>query len=204
MASLSFSSTSAHTFSLHCNSKLSAFSQSKPALLFNRAPYTQTSGSLRYNPLRSLVGNEGKLVMKTKRKSMGLSAVCYAAPLTVRNLQWISTISSAVLLLAKGTAVQKSFIVPLIALQAPTSIITWMKGEYGTWAAFLALLVRLFFFIPGRGTQQGAIISLVIAGYMAFQHFSRAGSLQKAFDQGSIVATLAIICLTVVSCFLLI
>ncbi|XP_015876324.3 cold-regulated 413 inner membrane protein 1, chloroplastic isoform X2 [Ziziphus jujuba] len=225
MASLSFSSTSAHTFSLHCNSKLSAFSQSKPALLFNCAPYTQTSGSLRYNPL-SLVGNEGKLVMKTKRKSMGLSAVCYAAPLTVRNLQWISTISSAVLLLAKGTAVQKSFIVPLIALQAPTSIITWMKGEYGTWAAFLALLVRLFFFIPGelelpfmalllvivapyqvlnlRGTQQGAIISLVIAGYLAFQHFSRAGSLQKAFDQGSIVATLAIICLTVVSCFLLI
>ena len=95
-----------------------------------------------------------------------------------------------------------------------------MKGEYGLWAAFLALLVRFFFYIPGelqlpflalllvivapyqvmnlRGTQQGAIISLVISAYLAFQHFSSAGSLQKAFDQGSIIATIAIVCITAV------
>ncbi|KAF5475187.1 hypothetical protein F2P56_007020, partial [Juglans regia] len=106
-----------------------------------------------------------------------------------------------------------------------TYIKKFCRGEYGYWAAFLALLVRLFFFIPGelelplaalllvivapyqvmnlRGTQEGAIISLVITGYLAFQHFSRAGSMQKAFDQGSIVATLAIIFLTAVSCLLL-
>ncbi|MBA0800190.1 hypothetical protein Gohar_010639, partial [Gossypium harknessii] len=99
-------------------------------------------------------------------------------------------------------------------------------GEYGIWAAFLGLLVRLFFFIPGelelpflalllvivaphhvmslRGTQQGAIISLVIAAYLAYQHFSGAGSLQRAFDQGSIIATVGIVCITVVSCLLLI
>ncbi|XVF02493.1 hypothetical protein REPUB_Repub04eG0179900 [Reevesia pubescens] len=35
-----------------------------------------------------------------------------------------------------------------------------------------------------RGTQQGAIMSLVIAAYLAFQHFSRADSLQNAFNQG--------------------
>ncbi|RXH86379.1 hypothetical protein DVH24_017432 [Malus domestica] len=110
-----------------------------------------------------------------------------------------------VLLLAKGTAVQKSFLVPLFLLQAPATVVSWIKGEYGIWAAFLALLVRLFFFIPGelelpltafllvivapyqvlklRGRQEGAIISLVIVAYLAFQHFSRIGSLERSFDR---------------------
>jgi hypothetical protein len=61
----------------------------------------------------------------------------------------------------------------------------------------------LVYFID-RGTQEGAILSLLIVAYLAFQHFSRAGSLQKAFEQGSIVATLAIICITAVSGLLLI
>ncbi|KAJ0081415.1 hypothetical protein Patl1_10112 [Pistacia atlantica] len=164
------------------------------------------------------------------KKRRGLSAVCYASPLTARSLQWISTISSAVLMVTKGTAIQKSFLVPLFALQAPASIISWIKGEYGVWTAFLALLVRLFFFIPGElelplmalllvlvtphqvmsqrqvdvlGAQPGVIIALLIAGYLAFQHFSRAGSLQKAFEQGSVIATLGIIVITIVSCFFL-
>ncbi|XP_010243672.1 PREDICTED: cold-regulated 413 inner membrane protein 1, chloroplastic-like [Nelumbo nucifera] len=160
------------------------------------------------------------------KKRRGFGAVCYSAPLTPQNLQWVSAVASAVLVISKGTAVHKSFLVPLFALQAPRSVVSWIKGEYGTWAAFLALLVRLFFFIPGelelplmalllvivapyqfmdlRGTQVGAIVSLVIAAYLAFQHFSRLGSLQRAFDQGSIIATLAVICITAVPCFLLI
>ncbi|KAL7089271.1 hypothetical protein ACP275_13G178300 [Erythranthe tilingii] len=101
-----------------------------------------------------------------------------------------------------------------------------MKGEYGIWTAFLALLVRLFFYIPGelelpfialllvilspyqitrlRGTQEGVIASLAIAAYLAFQHFTRLGSLGKAFDQGSILATLATVCVVLVPCLLLI
>lgn len=55
----------------------------------------------------------------------------------------------------------------------------------------------------GRGRQEGAIISLVIAAYLAFQHFSRIGTLQKSFDRGSLVATLAIISITAVSGLLL-
>ncbi|KAK1258797.1 hypothetical protein QJS04_geneDACA019272 [Acorus gramineus] len=128
-------------------------------------------------------------------------------------------------MVSQGTAVQKSFLVPLFALQAPNSVISWIKGEYGIWTAFLALLVRLFYYIPReldlpflamlvvivapyqtmklRGTQAGAAVSLVIAGFLAFQHFSRVGSLQRAFDQTSIIATLAVICITVVPCFLL-
>ncbi|KAL9248880.1 Cold-regulated 413 inner membrane protein 1, chloroplastic-like protein [Drosera capensis] len=60
-----------------------------------------------------------------------------------------------VLMLAKGTAINKAFLVPLFALQAPQSIIAWMQGEYGTWSAFLALLVRIFFFTPGPGAAFG-------------------------------------------------
>ncbi|XP_007025182.2 PREDICTED: cold-regulated 413 inner membrane protein 2, chloroplastic isoform X1 [Theobroma cacao] len=180
-----------------------------------------STSSISFNPLTFSIKYK-----EIKKKSKGSRAVCYAAPLSPRNLQWISTISSAVLLLAKGTAIQKQFLVPLFAFQAPASIISWMKGEYGLWAAFLALLVRLFFYIPGelelpfvalllvivapyqainlRGTQQGAIVALVIAAYLAFQHFSRAGSLQKAFDQGSVIATIAIVCITAVSFLFLI
>ncbi|KAK1382091.1 Cold-regulated 413 inner membrane protein 2, chloroplastic [Heracleum sosnowskyi] len=154
------------------------------------------------------------------------SNVCYYAPLSSLNLQWINTISSAILMLANGTTIQKPFLVPIFALQAPASIISWIKGEYGVWTAFFALLLRLFFDIPGelelpfnallivlvapyqilnlRGKLEGVILSLTIAGYLAFQHFSGAGSLRKAFDQGSIVATICIICVLAVPFLLLI
>ncbi|PIA30083.1 hypothetical protein AQUCO_05700059v1 [Aquilegia coerulea] len=133
-------------------------------------------------------------IMKNRERKGSLGVVCYSSPLSPHTLQWVSTISSA--------------------------------GEYGLWTAFLALLVRLFLSVPGelelpfmamllvivspyqvvdlRGTQAGAIISLIVAGYLAFQHFSRLGSLRKAFDQGSSIATLALIAITAASCLLLI
>ncbi|XP_074336138.1 cold-regulated 413 inner membrane protein 1, chloroplastic-like [Apium graveolens] len=111
-----------------------------------------------------------------------------------------------ILMLASGTSIQKPFIVPIFALQAPASIISWIKVKYGVWTAFLALLISLFFHIPGelelpfnallivlvapyqilnlRRNLEGIILSLTIAGFLTFQHFSRAGSLRKAFDQG--------------------
>ncbi|KAK7369197.1 hypothetical protein VNO80_11232 [Phaseolus coccineus] len=182
-----------------------------------------------FNPLRSFIGHRGITSFaksNTSNRNAGLRILCYApAPLTPPNLQWISTISSLVLILAKGTAVQKSFIVPLFALQAPASVVSWIKGRYGVRTAFLALLIRLFFYIPGelelpflalllvmiapyeamklRHTKEGAVVSLLIAVYLAFQHFSRT-SLQQSFDQGSIVATLAVICITVVPLLLLV
>ncbi|KAL1826644.1 hypothetical protein ACET3Z_005056 [Daucus carota] len=154
------------------------------------------------------------------------TSVCSYAPLSSLSLQWINTITSTVLMLLSGTSIQKSFLVPIFALQAPASIISWIKGEYGVWTAFLLLLVRLFLHIPGelelpfsallivlvapyqilnlRGKLEGVILSLTIAGYLAFQHFSRGGSLGKAFDQGSLVATICIICVLAVPCLLLI
>ncbi|KAH0696899.1 hypothetical protein KY290_014322 [Solanum tuberosum] len=180
----------------------------------------QSSSFLGNNPLRVPIDLSGE---KMKRRG---GVVCSAAALAPRNLQWVCTISSVVLMLAKGTAIHKSFLVPLFALQAPTAVVSWIQGEYGIWSAFLALLVRLFFSFPGelelpfiallmvivapyqvanlRGTKEGVILSLAIAAYLGFQHFTRAGSLQKAFDQGSIIATLAIICIIAVPCLLLI
>lgn len=226
MTTLSFSS--APTLSLFNNTN------NKPHLSLNgfhhKANFLTTGDSSISNvsnPLRVSINHKEMVMVKKrcKEKRSG-GTVCYAAPLTASNLQWISIVSSGILMLAKGTGVQKSFLVLLFALQAPISIISWIKGDYGIWTAFLALLVRLFFFIPGelelpsvallmvivaphqvmqlRGRQAGAITSLMIAGYLAFQHFSRAGSLKKAFDQGSIIATIAIICITAVSCLLII
>ncbi|XP_043688055.1 cold-regulated 413 inner membrane protein 1, chloroplastic-like [Telopea speciosissima] len=207
----SFPFCSPHLTSSHSQSN-------KLCSLFNT---THQSNNPLFHPLRF-----SPKLQQLKTNKRGSGAVCYAAPLSPRTLQWVCTVASAILAVSRGTAVQKSFLVPLFALQAPSSIVSWIKSEYGNWIAFLALLVRLFFFIPGelelpfmalllmivaplqvmnlRGTQEGAIASLVIAAYLAYQHFSRAGSLQSAFDQGSIIATLAVICITVVPCLLLI
>ncbi|XP_045825650.1 cold-regulated 413 inner membrane protein 2, chloroplastic-like [Trifolium pratense] len=163
---------------------------------------------------------------KTRSITGGFRVHSYvSSPFTTPNLQWISAVSALILILARGTTVPKSFIVPLFALQAPAGVFAWIKGRYGVWSAFLALVVRLFFHIPGelelpfialllvivapheavrlRDTKEGAVISLLIAVYLAFQHFSRT-SLQKSFDQGSIIATLAVISITVTSLVLLI
>ncbi|RDX75538.1 Cold-regulated 413 inner membrane protein 2, chloroplastic [Mucuna pruriens] len=170
--------------------------------------------SYAFNPLRSFIDHEGIRSFaksKTGSRSAGFRVLCYSpAPLTPPNLQWISTFffiplrADEVLILARGTAVPKSYIVPLFALQAPAGVISWIKGRYGVWTAFLALLIRLFFYIPGelelpflalllvmvapyeamklRDTKEGAMVSLLIAVYLAFQHFSRT-SLQQSFDQ---------------------
>ncbi|PKA62013.1 Cold-regulated 413 inner membrane protein 1, chloroplastic [Apostasia shenzhenica] len=160
----------------------------------------------------------GLLSSVLKNREQCRRTACFASSLSPHTLQWISAVSSAILMLTKGTTIQKSFLVPLFALQAPSIVISWINGRYGTWTAFLALFMRLFYFLPGelelpfftmlvvisapyeamnlRGSQAGAIISLAISVYLAFQHFSRLGSLRQAFDQLSFIATLAIICIT--------
>ncbi|KAF1867239.1 hypothetical protein Lal_00049668 [Lupinus albus] len=217
MASIHVSST---TLSLSKNIQIqNRIKKPSPNLLRLNFP-SRSSSSFTFNPF-----NESMMKSRIGNRGSGLSAICYAAPFNHYNLQLISTISSVVLLLARGTPVQKSFIVPLFALQAPQSVISWIKGRYGLWSAFLALLVRLFFHIPGelelpflafllvivapyeainlRGTKEGAIVSSLIAVYLAYQHFSRT-SVQKSVDQGSIVATLAVVFLAIASLLFLI
>ncbi|CAO2204284.1 unnamed protein product [Urochloa humidicola] len=150
---------------------------------------------------------------------LGGAAVCCAAPPHICDeaVRWVSSTAAAILMLAPGTTIHKSCIVPLFALQAPSSAMSWIKGDYGRWLAFLGLLLRLFYFIPGelelplsiillvmtapyqfivlRGSEDGAILSMAIVVYLTFQHFIGVGSLRKAFGRESIVATLAIITL---------
>ncbi|CAN6975408.1 hypothetical protein IGI04_036615 [Brassica rapa subsp. trilocularis] len=191
---------------------------------------THRTTAVCFNPLRVPLDRQRTAAAVSrkaeKQRKRGSSVVCYAAPMSLHNLQWVSAISCVALMVARGTGIHKSFVVPLLALTAPSGIISWAKGEYGIWTAFIALLARLFFAFPGelelpfialllaivapyqvmsiRGKQEGALISLAISCFLAFQHFSRAGSLQKAFDQGSVVATLGIIGVTVVSVLFLI
>ncbi|KAL4373726.1 hypothetical protein AHAS_Ahas05G0110600 [Arachis hypogaea] len=71
---------------------------------------------------------------------------------------------------------------------------------------FLALLLVIlshYEVMRFRNTKEGAIISLLIAVYLTYQHFSRT-SLQKSLDQGSIVATIAVVCITIASLLFLI
>ncbi|GMH26838.1 hypothetical protein Nepgr_028681 [Nepenthes gracilis] len=214
--------SSPHTFSFGAKAFHSAVAKWQHGKPFFHASRSSLHNKLHFDPLRFSPVQERLMAKKGRRSGV----VCYSAVFTPRNLQWISAVSTAILMLVKGTAINKSYLVPLFALQAPASVVSWIQGEYGAWSAFLALLVRLFFFIPGelelplmalllvivaplqatslRGTQTGTIISLAIAGYVAFLHFSRAGSLQRAFDQGSIIATLAVIVITAVPLLLLV
>ncbi|KAK9696911.1 hypothetical protein RND81_08G004500 [Saponaria officinalis] len=126
--------------------------------LLNNSPLTTNN----FNPLRKSI-NHQKLMMPKKRSGMRSSgAICSSsALLSPRNLQWVSAVASVVLMLVKGTAINRSFLVPFFALQAPASVISWMQGEYGAWSACLTLLVRLFFFIPGDGFKT-TIIQLTL------------------------------------------
>lgn len=228
--SLSFPSRKLVTFKTKCHVPQSCSSyrhqQYSHTLQLNHQQQP-ASTFLGFNPLRVSENDKKVVNVMTKKKGRyGWSAVCYAGPLTTTNLEWIAAVSTAILMLSRGTPIHKSFLVPLFALQAPDGIVSWIRGEYGYWTAFLALLVRLFFSIPGelellyvaillvivapyqvmnlRGKQEGVIISLIIAAYLAFQHFSRVGSLRRAFDQGSVIASLAISCVVAVPCLLLI
>ncbi|EOA38469.1 hypothetical protein CARUB_v10010218mg [Capsella rubella] len=215
------------------SSRIVSLHHQKPILSLKVRPCTSNisgighaTGAVSFNPLRLLADRHRTRTASVstrveKRRKRGSSLVCYASPVSVYNLQWVSAISCIALILARGTGIHKSVVVPLFALHAPSSIVAWIKGEYGVWAAFLALIVRLFFTFPAelelpfialllvivaphqvmsiRGRQEGAIISLAISCFLAFQHFSKAGSLEKAYEKSSVLATVAIIGLTVVS-----
>lgn len=45
-------------------------------------------------------------------------------------------------------------------------------------------------------------MSLVIAAYLTFQHFTEAGGLSKAFGREARVATLCIVCMTLITVML--
>ncbi|CAO2178884.1 unnamed protein product [Urochloa humidicola] len=66
----------------------------------------------------------------------------------------------------------------------------------------VAIATTPFQFISLRESQGRAILSLVTVAYLAFQHFTGAGGLRRAFGREAIVATLCIICMTVITLML--
>jgi len=161
------------------------------------------------------------------RSSYGgaLSTECSIA-ITTEALRWLFGVSAVVLMLSKHTAMNKSFLVPLLALEVPGDVFSWIRGDYGLWTAFLVFLVRLFYYIPGelelpflfvllviiapyqatnlRGTQAGMVISIAASAYLMYQHITRTGGPKKAFDQGVVVPTIAVACLIIIPCIFLI
>jgi hypothetical protein len=53
-----------------------------------------------------------------------------------------------------------------------------------------------------RGSQGGAALSLVIAAYLLVQHFTELRGLRQAFGREMIIASLCIICMTVITLML--
>lgn len=162
-----------------------------------------------------------KFIHSIPRSSCGgaLSTECSVA-LSTEALRWLFGVAAVVLMLSKHTALDKSFLVPLLALEAPGDVISWIRADYGLWTAFLVFLVRLFYYIPGelelpflfvllviiapyqalnlRGTQAGMVISIAASAYLIYQHVTRTGGIKKVFDQGVVVPTIAAACLIIV------
>ncbi|XP_057834836.1 cold-regulated 413 inner membrane protein 2, chloroplastic isoform X1 [Cryptomeria japonica] len=196
----------------------------------NRASFTTLPSSLRSGSF--FMGNvlsckADKLGGRGKRG--GTSSIqCARVDLlySTEALRWLFAVSSVVLMFSKHTVIRKSFLVPLLALQAPGDVVSWIRGDYGLWTAFTIFLIRLFYPIPGemelpllfvllviiapsqassmRGTQASMVISIAISAYLSFQHFTNAGSVKKAFEQNSVVASIASLCLICVPIWFLI
>eukprot|EP00246_Nothoceros_aenigmaticus_P013972 TRINITY_DN5106_c0_g1_i1.p1 TRINITY_DN5106_c0_g1~~TRINITY_DN5106_c0_g1_i1.p1 ORF type:complete len:236 (-),score=13.15 TRINITY_DN5106_c0_g1_i1:282-989(-) len=169
-----------------------------------------TSSSIVGNPLR------GVHIVKSGGSAGGAAGTVCSVVISTETLRWVATAASVALLLAKNTGAQKPLVVPLLALTVPQEVITWIRGEYGLWVAFLGLVVRLFFSIPGelelplaflmfvitaplqllsyRGQPAAAVVSLVIASILAYQHFSRSGGgVSGAFQKTTVLPSLAVI-----------
>ncbi|XP_010906919.1 cold-regulated 413 plasma membrane protein 2 [Elaeis guineensis] len=116
-----------------------------------------------------------------------------------------------------------SLLVPYIFLSLPTSLFSLLRGEFGKWIAFIAIVLRLFFprhfpdwlEIPGslilllavapgffaqtiRDGPVGVLICLAIGCYLLQEHIRASGGFRNSFTQShGISNTLGIILLLV-------
>ncbi|KAL6845374.1 hypothetical protein ACP4OV_024869 [Aristida adscensionis] len=116
-------------------------------------------------------------------RRLGDAAMCCAsAQLGAEGMQWISVAATGILMVARGSCIHKSFLAPFFALQAPSRAISWIKGDYGQWTAFLLLLMRLLYFIPGElELPLSAMLLVLIAPYqfMNLRCSRRGGRLEE-------------------------
>jgi len=143
----------------------------------------------------------------------------------VYSLNWVLVLSSVFLMLAAQTNVYKQILVPLTALHMPREVIGWMRGEYGMWIATVAVLVRLFYGIPGqlelpfatflliavapnnllafRREPAAALICLLMALYAGYSHYTHFGNKEDALNSPVLGTTVAITSIVVISAWFL-
>ncbi|XP_066309343.1 cold-regulated 413 inner membrane protein 2, chloroplastic-like isoform X1 [Miscanthus floridulus] len=162
------------------------------------------AAAMRFFVLRGASARKPPCPGARSRRCWRLASValcCASAQQCTDALRWICITAAARLMLAAGTTVDKSLLVPFVALQAPSGVTFWARQDHGRWmwiAVLVGPLMRFLYMTTGR-----AILTSAIAVYLAFQHFTGAGSLRKAFSGVAIFATLCIVCMTTISLMLL-
>lgn len=130
-------------------------------------------------------------------------------------LQWGLAISIMLLILQRNPGTRKHLLIPVILLESPGDVMTFIKGEYGSWVAFVGLTLLIFFRIPSdldfplgvylfialapsqvvamRGTVGGTVSSFMCAGVATYQYFKVVGGIISGFKGPTFINTLAIL-----------
>ena len=130
-------------------------------------------------------------------------------------LRWGLTVSAMLLILQRNPGTRKHLLIPAILLESPGDVMTFIKGEYGSWVAFVGLTLLIFFRIPGdldfplgvyvfmaltpsqvvamRGTVGGTVSSFMCVGLATYQYFKTIGGFTNGFRGATLINTLAIL-----------
>ncbi|XP_062019507.1 cold-regulated 413 plasma membrane protein 1-like [Rosa rugosa] len=140
-------------------------------------------------------------------------------------LEWVASFAAIYLLVLDRTNwktnILTGLLIPYIFFSLPSLIFSFFRGEIGSWIAFVAVILRLFFpkrfpewaELPAalillmvvapsliattvRDDWIGVAICLVIAAYLLQEHIRASGGFRNAFTQPHGVSnTVGIICL---------
>lgn len=142
-------------------------------------------------------------------------------------LKWVASFAAIYLLILDRTNwktnMLTALLVPYIFLSLPSVLFNVLRGEFGKWVAFIAIVLRLFFprhfpdwlEMPGslilllvaapsffahtlRDSWVGVLICLIIGCYLLQEHIRASGGFRNSFTQThGISNTLGIIALLV-------
>ncbi|ERN17647.1 hypothetical protein AMTRI_Chr13g125180 [Amborella trichopoda] len=142
-------------------------------------------------------------------------------------LKWFATFAAIYLLILDRTNwrtnMLTALLVPYIFFSLPSVLFSFLRGEFGKWVAFIAIVLRLFFprhfpdwlEMPGslllllvaapsffahtlRDSVVGVVVCLIIAAYLLQEHIRASGGFRNSFTQShGISNTVGIIILLV-------
>ncbi|XP_052206245.1 cold-regulated 413 plasma membrane protein 2-like [Diospyros lotus] len=127
-------------------------------------------------------------------------------------LKWIASFAAIYLLILDRTNwktnILTSLLVPYIFLSLPSVLFSFLRGDFGKWVAFIAVILKLFFprhfpdwlEMPGslilllvvapsffaytiRDSWVGVVICLIIGCYLLQEHIRASGGFRNSFTQ---------------------